>query len=179
MTAASYIPDKAIGLVTLLAGQLVTPFIRSLCAALAAGYVLLGYQPLANPAAAALNQPIFAGVFTLADPRAWGVMFLTVAVLLALTALTGRAGLYLIAITAATVTLGAWASTIFYTALTVPDAELTLAAVGLYVIDFVAIIGLAMSPRQLVTPAAESAARRNSGEDDTVVELRQRTASGA
>ena len=169
--------DRAVELVRPLLGELVTPFIRWVCAALAVGYVLLGYQPLLDPTAAAFDRPIFDGVFTLADPRAWGIMFVAVAVLLAITAITGRAGLYLVAIVVATVTLAAWASTIVYTALTVPDANLTVAAVGLYVIDFTAIIGLAMSPRQLSTHDTVSIV--TPGEDGNVVELRQAAATSA
>lgn len=171
--AASSTADKAVELIKPVLGELVTPFIRAVCMALTAGYVLLGWQLVTDPTAEAFDRPIFDGVFAVANPRAWGLAFLTCAILLLLTAITGRAGIYLLAIVAATVTLAAWASTIVYTAVTNPDAVLTLSAVGLYVLDFVALIGLAMSPRQLATADRPVLADLGDG-SGTVVELRQR-----
>lgn len=164
-------PDTVLELVKPILGELVTPFIRAVCAALAVGFVFLGWQPLTDPDAAAFDRPLFDGVFQFADPRVWGAAFLVSAAGLLLTAITGRAGLYLASLVTATVTLAAWASTIIYTALTNDEAVLTLTAIGLYILDFVALVGLAMSPRQLSTVERPVIARLE--DDGTVVELKQ------
>lgn len=166
-------PDRAIELVKPLLGELVTPFIRSVCAAISVAYVLLGWAPLLDATSGAYDRPIFDAVFRLADPRVWGAVFMVCAAALLLTAITGRAGLYLVAVVGSTIALGAWASTIIYVAIVDEQAELTLGAGGLYVLAFTALIGLAMSPRQLVTD--DRVIARLEHTDDNVVELRDVT----
>lgn len=168
---AQHRPDRAIELVKPILGELVTPFIRAVCAALAVGYLLMGWTPLTNPDSPAYARPLFDVVFAIADPRAWGAVFMLCAAGLLLTAITARAGIYLLSLVASTIALGAWASTIIYTAITSDEAILSSAGAGLFVICFVGVVGLALSPRQLAN--GHRVIARLEHTDDNVVELRE------
>lgn len=134
----------------MVAREQVTVFVRVVSGSLAVSMFFLGYGPLFQADGAAYANPVFDGVFAFASPTAWGIGFMVPAGLLAIAAISGRAVVYLAGITVAALTLAGWAAMVLLTAWTNDDAVITSGAIGLYLGTFVGIVGLALSPRQIV-----------------------------
>lgn len=134
----------------MVAREQVTGFIRITSATLAVSMFFLGYGPLVDSARPAYQAPVFDGVWWFASPTAWGVGFMLSASLLGVAALSGRAVVYITGVTVASFTLAAWSGMVILESLTNPDAALTSGAIGLYIGTFVGLVGIALSPRQIV-----------------------------
>jgi hypothetical protein len=144
--------------------ETVTVFVRVVAGILAVSMGLLGYGPSFESDSDAYQNPVFDGVFSFASPFAWGLWFFAGASLLLLTAITGRAVIYVIGAVVAGTSLAAWSSIIMATAALSEEAVLTQGAIGLYVGTFTALIGLPLSPRQLAVEKPIVAVAPESGE---------------
>ena len=147
MTADAPALVKVLGMVL---REQITTFVRLTSGALAAAMFLLAYGPLVDARTGAYAAPIFDGVFRFASPFAWGIGFMVPGLLLAVGAVSGRAALYLAGVTYGTFTLAAWAGMIVLEAWTSDGATITSGGLGLYVGTFTGLVGLALSPRQIV-----------------------------
>lgn len=132
-----------------LRGDLITPYLRVMCGMTGAGMVFLGWGPLLNPDGAAYDRPIFNGVRRWAAIEAWGTGFWLCAVVMLVAALSSRALVYALGVVLCSVTLAGWSAMIILEARVNPDAVLTSGAIGLYLLSFTCIVGIAFSPRQL------------------------------
>lgn len=152
----------------LVGGEQITPFVRCICIALAAALVAMGYEPLFHPNATAYQNPVF-DLVRRAPLQLWGSWFVIEACLMLFAALTARAVWYVIAVVLTTITLSGWAIAVIAQDWRSAEADLTSGAIGLYLFAYVAVLGLAFSPRQL---AAERPIVTVT-EDGTVTPLRR------
>lgn len=170
-TNGSHAPQTSVvrRVVSLLAGERVSLFVRCITAPIAVALFYFGFDPFFHPNSPAYSRPIFDGVFAAADPRTWGLLWFACGVLMTLSTLTGRAAIYVLGVFVSSLTLGAWASMIVIESRQNSEAELTSGAIGLYILAFVAIIGLAFSPTPLDVDQPIVAMT----DDDHVVHLRR------
>lgn len=133
----------------LLKGERVTPLNRLLCLSYAFGYIWWGRGLLFQADSPAYLNPVFNGVFTAAHPSVWGLGFWCAGCLMLLAAITARGFVFLVAVVMAFGILFGWAVGVIAQSILDDDAILTSGAIGLYILSFTGLVGVAFSPRPL------------------------------
>lgn len=127
----------------------ITTFVRLVAFTLSVMMGFMAYGPIFDADTAAYQNPVFDLAFRIAAPAAWGVAFFAGGALLMIAALSSRALVYVVAVVWSAITLMAWTCAILTHAAT-SEANITSGAIGLYIGAFTGLIGIAMSPNQIV-----------------------------
>jgi hypothetical protein len=88
-------------------------------------------------------------VFTVAHPTAWGIVFLAAGCLMLATAISGRALIFLAAMSLTVAVMLGWTGGVISQVLLSEQAELTTGSAALYLMGFVGIASMALVPRPL------------------------------
>lgn len=133
----------------LLKHEHVSRLLRGLAFAYAAAMLVWGYGLIFHNHRSIYDNPVFNGIFTIAHPTAWGVMFWLAGCLMLATAICARALLFLAAMILTVAVLLGWTGGVISQAVLSEEAELTTGAIALYMMAFTGIASMALSPRPL------------------------------